>query len=254
MTKIIKSVREWKQISESEELKGKKIGFVPTMGALHAGHESLIKRSVEENGITVVSIFVNPAQFNDPKDFENYPVTFDEDLQKIEKLNVDFLFYPSAQEIYADNYSYRLEENELSKILCGAFRPGHFSGVLTIVLKLFNIIQPAQAYFGEKDYQQYKLIDGMVKALYLNIKIIPCPIIREEDGLAMSSRNLRLTVEERKFASNFPWLLMSKKTTIEIKSELEKLGFAVDYIEDYADRRFGAVHLGKVRLIDNVEL
>lgn len=254
MTKIIKTISEWKQLKKSYELKEKKIGFVPTMGALHAGHESLIKRSVQENDITVVSIFVNPTQFNDPKDFENYPVTFDEDLQLIEKLNADFLFYPSAHEIYADNFSYRIEENELSKILCGAFRPGHFSGVLTVVLKLFNIIQPAQAYFGEKDYQQYKLIDGMVKSVHLNIKIIPCPIIRESDGLAMSSRNLRLTVEERKFASNFPRLLMSKITPIEIKSELEKLGFIVDYIEDYAGRRYGALHIGKVRLIDNVEL
>lgn len=254
MAKIIKSVSEWRQLAESAELKGKKIGFVPTMGALHAGHASLIKKSVQENDITVVSIFVNPTQFNDPKDFENYPVTFDEDLQLIEKLNVDFLFYPSAEEIYADNFSYRIEENNLSKILCGAFRPGHFEGVLTVVLKLFNIIQPTQAYFGEKDYQQYKLIDGMVKAFHLNIKIIPCPIIREDDGLAMSSRNRRLTVDERKFASNFTRLLMSKKTTGEIKSELKKLGFIVDYIEDYAGRRFGAVHLGKVRLIDNVEL
>ncbi|MBA4407301.1 pantoate--beta-alanine ligase [bacterium] len=254
MTKIIKSVSEWRQIAESAELKGKKIGFVPTMGALHAGHESLIKRSVQENDRTVVSIFVNPTQFNDPKDFGNYPVTFDEDIQLIEKLNADFLFYPSAYEIYADNFSYRIEENELSKILCGAFRPGHFEGVLTVVLKLLNIIQPDRAYFGEKDYQQYKLIDGMCRVFFLNVEIIPCPTVREDDGLAMSSRNLLLKSEESAHAVNFPKLLQSNKSPQQIKTELENLGFKVDYIEEIEGRRFGAVHLGKVRLIDNVKI
>ncbi|MBI1939853.1 MAG: pantoate--beta-alanine ligase [Ignavibacteriales bacterium] len=254
MTKIIKSISEWKQLRKTKEFFGKSVGFVPTMGALHAGHESLIKTCVEQNDISVVSIFVNPAQFNDPNDFKNYPVTFDNDSSLLEKNKVDFLFQPDRDEIYHDNYKYRVTENELSKILCGAFRHGHFEGVLTIVLKLLNIIEPDKTYFGEKDYQQYKLIYGMATAFFLNTEIIPCPTIREKDGLAMSSRNLLLTEEERKHAVHFPKLLMSKKSADETKKELEELGFKVDYVKDYEGRRFGAVHLGKVRLIDNVQL
>lgn len=254
MTKIIKSVPEWKQLRKSKEFFGKSVGFIPTMGALHVGHESLIQTCVEQNDISVVSIFVNPTQFNDPNDFKNYPVTFDKDLNLLEQNKVDFLFQPEWNEIYHDNYKYHVTENELSKILCGAFRPGHFDGVLTIVLKLLNIIEPDKTYFGEKDFQQYKLIDGMAKAFFLNTEIISCPTIREKDGLAMSSRNLLLTEAERKHAVHFPKLLMSKKSADEIKKELEELGFKVDYIADYDGRRFGAVHLGKVRLIDNVQL
>lgn len=254
MTKIIKTISEWKRLKKSYELKDKKIGFVPTMGALHAGHESLITKSLQDNDITAVSIFVNPTQFNDPKDLEKYPRTFENDLHLLEKFKVDFLFYPEAKEIYPDNFKYRVVEDELSKILCGAFRHGHFEGVLTIVLKLLNIIQPDSAYFGEKDYQQYKLIDKMCKAFFLDIEIIPCPTVRERDGLAMSSRNILLTKEERILAANFPRLLASEKSVEEINSELEKLGFKVDYIANLEGRRFGAVHLGKVRLIDNVEL
>lgn len=254
MTKIIKSISEWNQLKKSNAFKEKKIGFVPTMGALHSGHISLIETCINENDISVVSIFVNPTQFNDPKDLERYPRTFEDDLHLLKKIKVDYLFYPGAKEIYPDNFKYRVVEDELSKILCGAFRPGHFEGVLTVVLKLLNIIQPDRAYFGEKDYQQYKLIDGMCRAFFLNVEIIPCPTVREDDGLAMSSRNLLLKSEERAHAVNFPKLLQSNKSPQQIKAELENLGFKVDYIEDYAGRRFGAVHLGKVRLIDNVEL
>ncbi len=254
MTKIIKTISEWKQLKKSYELKEKKIGFVPTMGALHSGHISLIETCINENDISVVSIFVNPTQFNDPKDLERYPRTFENDLHLLEKFKVGYLFYPGAKEIYPDNFKYRVVEDELSKILCGAFRPGHFEGVLTVVLKLLNIIQPDRAYFGEKDYQQYKLIDGMCKAFFLDIEIIPRPTVREENGLAMSSRNLLLTKEERILAANFPRLLASEKSAEEIKSELEKLGFKVDYIADLEGRRFGAVYVGKARLIDNVQL
>ena len=142
MTKIIKTISEWKQLKKSYELKEKKIGFVPTMGALHSGHISLIETCINENDISVVSIFVNPTQFNDPKDLERYPRTFENDLHLLEKFKVGYLFYPGAKEIYPDNFKYRVVEDELSKILCGAFRPGHFEGVLTVVLKLLNIIQP----------------------------------------------------------------------------------------------------------------
>ncbi|MEG8947511.1 pantoate--beta-alanine ligase [Rosettibacter firmus] len=254
MTKVIKNISEWKVIRNSEDLKNKTIGFVPTMGALHKGHASLIERCLKENDISVVSIFVNPTQFNDPDDLRNYPRTFENDFKLLETMNVDYLFYPEYGEIYSDNYRYKIVETDFSKKLCGAFRPGHFEGVLTVVMKLFNIVRPHKAYFGEKDYQQLKLIEGMCKAFFMDIEIVPCPIVRDEDGLALSSRNLLLTDEERKIAVNFPELLKSKKSANQIKEELEKLGFKVDYIEDIEGRRFGAVHIGKVRLIDNVEL
>lgn len=254
MVKVIKSISEWKEIYKSEKLIDKTIGFVPTMGALHEGHASLIERSVNENNVSAVSIFVNPTQFNDPKDLDKYPRTFYNDLKLIEKLHVDYLFYPSYKEIYSDNFRYRISEIEFSKILCGAFRPGHFDGVLTIVLKLFNIIKPNRAYFGEKDFQQLKLIQGMTEAFFMDVEIISSPTIRENDGLAMSSRNRLLSEDERKIAQKFPMLLKSNKTCEEIKRELENSGFKVDYIEEHSGRRFGAVHVGNVRLIDNVEL
>ncbi|MFA5806107.1 MAG: pantoate--beta-alanine ligase [Melioribacteraceae bacterium] len=254
MTKIIKIISEWKQLKKSYELKEKKIGLVPTMGALHSGHISLIETCINENDISVVSIFVNPTQFNDPKDLERYPRTFENDLKLLRDLNVDYLFCPDYSEIYTDNFKYKVCENDLSQILCGKFRPGHFEGVLTVVMKLLNIIRPDKAYFGEKDYQQYLLIDGMCKSFFLDVEIVPCPIIREADGLALSSRNALLTSDEKFFAQNFPWLLKSEKSCEMIKSELDELGFKVDYIEEIGNRRFGAVHVGKVRLIDNVKI
>ncbi len=254
MTEIIKTASEWKQLKKSDAHKEKKIGFVPTMGALHAGHSSLIEKCVKENDLSVVSIFVNPIQFNDPKDLLNYPRTFEKDFRMLEDLKVDFLFYPDYKEIYSDNFKYRVIENELSKILCGEYRPGHFDGVLTVVLKLLNIIRADRAYFGEKDYQQYKLIDGMCRAFFLDVEIIPCPTVREDDGLAMSSRNLLLKSEEREHAVKFSKLLQSNKLPQQIKAELENLGFKVDYIEEIDGRRFGAVYIGKVRLIDNVKI
>jgi len=254
MTKVINSVSAWEEIYKEEKLSEKKIGFVPTMGALHNGHASLVERSVKENDLTVVSIFVNPTQFNDPNDLQNYPRTFEDDLEMLDELKADYLFYPEYNEIYSDNYRYTITENKLSKILCGAFRPGHFDGVLTVVMKLLNILKPNRAYFGEKDFQQFKLIEGMAQAFFLNTEIIPCPTLRDNDGLAMSSRNTLLSPEERRFALNFPRLLKLNKTDTEIKTELESLGFKVDYIEEYSGRRLGAVYVGKVRLIDNVKL
>lgn len=230
-----------------------KIGFVPTMGALHEGHLSLINASKMENEITVVSIFVNPTQFNDPNDYNNYPNTHSEDLLKLSSLKVDFLFTPTRASIYNDDYSYQIFENKFSKQLCGASRPGHFEGVLTIVMKLLNIVNPTKAYFGEKDFQQYKLIKGMVDAFHMDVEIIPFPTKRENDGLAMSSRNLLLSESERKTAPKFAELIKTDLDDDEVKDELEKSGFEIDYIETINDRRFGAVHLGNVRLIDNVE-
>lgn len=252
MTRIIKKISEWRKVRNETE--NKSIGFVPTMGALHRGHESLIEKSVCDNDITVVSIFVNPTQFNDPDDLQNYPRAFENDYEILNSHNVDYLFYPDYGEIYNDNYRYKISESEFSKILCGKFRPGHFDGVLTVVMKLFNIIKPRRAYFGEKDYQQLKLIEGMCKAFFMDIEIIPCPIVRDEEGLALSSRNKLLSGEERKFALNFPRLLKSDKSKEEIFRELENLGFKVDYIEEMDGRRLGAVYVGNVRLIDNVKI
>lgn len=250
MLEIIKTIEDWN--STRKKLIGS-IGFVPTMGALHKGHKSLIDKSISENDITVVSIFVNPTQFNNPDDLTNYPITFEDDLKLLNDCGVNYLFYPEYDSLYPDNYKYVITENSYSKFMEGAHREGHFDGVLSVVMKLLNIVKANKAYFGEKDYQQYKLIDGMVKAYFLDTEIIPCTTIREEDGLAFSSRNRRLTIEERKKAFLFPTLLKSNKTTQEIKNELNSNGFVVDYIIDFENRRYGAAHLGKVRLIDNVK-
>lgn len=224
------------------------------MGALHEGHQALIRKSIEQNNISVVSIFVNKTQFNDSNDFENYPNLFEKDMDVLRRNKVDYLYYPDYQDIYPDNYQFRVFENDYSKLLCGKSRSGHFEGVLTVVMKLLNIITPNKAYFGEKDYQQYKLIEKMCEAFFLDIEVVPCPTVREHDGLAMSSRNLLLTKEQRALASQFPKLLASGHHPSVIANKLKQLGFIVDYISDIDQRRFGAVYLGKVRLIDNVEL
>jgi pantoate--beta-alanine ligase len=185
---------------------------------------------------------------------ENYPVTFESDLRKLENEKVDYLFYPDYKEIYSDDFKYEINEKELSKKLCGAYRPSHFTGVLTVVMKLLNIIKPNKAYFGEKDYQQYLLIKGMAEAFFIDCQIIPLPLIREKDGLAMSSRNKLLTEDERKLAPKFYQRLSSNNSIDQIKEKLTNDGFKVEYIEEIDGRRFGAVHLGKVRLIDNVKI
>ena len=249
--KIFSNLGEMKH--ELSHCKDREIGFVPTMGALHKGHISLIKKSIAENDITVVSIFVNATQFNDPEDLKKYPNNLDNDISILEPLNVNYLFAPEHNLLYNDNYLYRIIETNFSKELCGAQREGHFEGVLTVVMKLLNIVNPLRAYFGEKDFQQYKLIKGMVEAFHMNVEIIPSPTIRENDGLALSSRNLLLSGENRKKAAKFPELLMSGQSDKEVNSQLEEEGFKVDYIKTLNGRRFGAVILGKVRLIDNVK-
>ena len=249
--KIFKSIKTW-QVERNKT--SKTIGFVPTMGALHEGHLSLIKKSKKENKITIVSIFVNPTQFNDKKDLNNYPNTLEKDIKELKKMGTDYLIMPKYSEIYADNYTYKVSEDKLSKILCGSSRKGHFDGVLTIVMKLLNIAQADKAYFGEKDYQQYVLIKKMAETFFMKTKIIGCKTIKEKDGLAKSSRNLLLTEKERKLAPNFYKILKTKKSVPEKMKSLIKLGFKIDYIEKHDDRIFGAVKLGKVRLIDNVKI
>ena len=176
---------------------GKTIGFVPTMGCLHEGHISLIARSVSENNITVVSIFVNPLQFGIGEDYDRYPKTLEDDKIKCEKAGATVIFYPSVDELYPEGYNTFVEVKKVTDTLCGTSRPGHFLGVTTIVLKLFNIVKPTTAYFGQKDAQQATVIKKMVEDLNINIQVTVCPIVRESDGLAMSSRNKYLSPAER---------------------------------------------------------
>ena len=232
---------------------GHSIGFVPTMGALHPGHLGLIERARAENDRAVVSIYVNPTQYDDPDDLANYPRPLEEDLQKAESAGADIVFLPKYDDIYADAYRYRVTERRFSRVLEGAHRAGHFDGVLTVVLKLFGIVRPERAYFGEKDWQQLQLVRDMARAFFLDLEIVSCPVVREADGLAMSSRNVRLTAEERKLAPEFHRVLSSGMPVDEMESALEATGFGVDYVERHGDRILGAVHLGSVRLIDNVE-
>jgi pantoate--beta-alanine ligase len=253
MLQIIRSVSEFILIRESANYENVSVGFIPTMGALHKGHLALIDKSKEENDVTVVSVFVNPTQFNDKSDFENYPNTIEDDIQKLNDAEVDLLFLPNCNELYADDYKYTVTENDLSHRLCGAHRPGHFDGVFTVIIKLLNIVDANCAYFGEKDYQQYLLIKGMAEALFQKTEIVPVETVRDSDGLAFSSRNVRLSKSDREKAKFFPQFLHSETDVEIIKSKLIENGFIVDYIEFIGDRCFGAVKLGNVRLIDNVK-
>lgn len=247
---IVTSVKEWQTIRKT--FRSKSIGLVATMGHLHRGHLSLCTRSQKENDVTVVSIFVNPTQFNQTSDFDLYPRTLLQDQALLSEQQVDYLFLPDVNSLYPDDYQLRIVETELSTILEGKFRPGHFSGVLTIILKLLNLIQPTAAYFGEKDYQQLLLVQKMASTLFLPVNIIGCETVRDTDGLALSSRNSRLSSQQRQKAAHFPRLLRSPLNPEKIIEQLNELGFKVDYIIDKWQRRLAAVWLDEVRLIDNV--
>jgi pantoate--beta-alanine ligase len=252
--KVITDINEWQIVRSSKQFNNKSVGFVPTMGALHDGHLSLIKICNEQCDLTVVSIFINPTQFNNNSDLDKYPSNIGRDIQLLSDSDVEYVFAPGFDSIYPDNYKYKVTETEFSNKLCGASRPGHFDGVLTVVMRLLNIIKPSKAFFGEKDYQQYLLIKNMVSAFFINTEIIACPVIRNDDGLAYSSRNERLTEQERKLAPIFPKLLQSGLPISEIKNQLKSLGFKVDYIEEFEGRLYGAVYIGDVRLIDNFKI
>ncbi|MFK8138730.1 MAG: pantoate--beta-alanine ligase [Bdellovibrionales bacterium] len=230
------------------------IGFVPTMGALHEGHMSLVRKAKEENQLVVVSIFLNPTQFDQSSDLDGYPSSIEKDIELLKNEGVDILFTPTFDDIYPDSFTFKMVETNLSNKLCGSHRPGHFDGVLTVVLKLFNIVKPKRAYFGEKDFQQLVLIKNMVEALFLDIEIVACPIVRESSGLAMSSRNRKLNPESFEAASNIHRIIKSKEPSTNIKSKLEQLGLAVEYLEDIDSRRFVAAKINNVRLIDNVSI
>lgn len=230
------------------------VGLVTTMGALHQGHASLLEKSVKENDVTILTIFVNPTQFNDPKDLEKYPRTFEADYEIATQFGVHAIFQPDEKEIYSDVYTYRVIENNFSKTLCGIHREGHFDGVLTVLMKLFNIIKPQKAYYGEKDFQQLRLIKNMTKAFFMPIEICAVKTLRESSGLAMSSRNTRLTSEGREKAALIYKIMREAKSAFDAKNSLRKAGFEIDYVEDSDNRRFVAVFLEGIRLIDNVEL
>lgn len=249
---IVSNLLEWQNIRK--KLNNQSVGFVPTMGNLHDGHVSLCQRAKNENDITVVSIFINHTQFNNQSDFDLYPRTIEADQTLLKKQNIDYLILPTAAEIYPDDYEIMLSEKNISNLLEGEYRPGHFDGMLTIVLKLLNLVQPTRSYFGEKDYQQLLLIKKMVSALFLSTEIIACPTLRAADGLALSSRNSRLTPLQREHAVHFPTLLSSKLDVAEITEKLTELGFKVDYIVEKWQRRLGAVWLDNIRLIDNIPL
>jgi pantoate--beta-alanine ligase len=199
--KLFSKPSELQKFISSLKREGKTVGFVPTMGYLHGGHLSLVHCSKRDNDITVVSIFVNPTQFGKNEDYDRYPRDLQRDLNLLQREGVDIVFAPSVEDMYPPGYSTYVEETRISKLWEGEFRPGHFRGVCTVVTKLFNIVKPDRAYFGEKDYQQLKVIQKMVKDLNMDIEVIGCPIVREDDGLAMSSRNVYLSPEERKQAT-----------------------------------------------------
>jgi pantoate--beta-alanine ligase len=251
LTRVWNTLPAW--LDHRDTIGNKSIGFVPTMGALHRGHASLVERCRRENEIVVVSIFVNPSQFNDPNDLSRYPRTLDRDVALLENLGADEIIAPTVAEMYPDGYRLRIDS-------CGdqgmeaAFRPGFFSSVMTVVLKLLNIVRPDRAYFGEKDYQQLTTIQEMVREFFIPAKIVACPTVREPSGLAESSRNTLLPPGSREKAASLFRVLSNAADVSEARGALESEGFQVDYVEERWGRRFVAVFLDGVRLIDNIPL
>jgi len=278
--KVFSKITETTAFIQKQKNSGLTIGFVPTMGALHEGHISLMRQAKSENDLLVASIFVNPIQFNNKSDLEKYPITFESDSLMLEEVGCDILFAPSAAEMYPEpiikNYDFGL----LGDVMEGANRPGHFNGVAIVVKKLFEICLPTKSYFGEKDFQQLAIINKLVKIENLDIEIIPCPIVRESDGLAMSSRNARLSNEQRQIAPFIHKTLLQarnlagNKSVNEVKTWVENefnsnKAFRLEYFEisddtdlqqvsDWNDAKntmgFVVANMGNVRLIDNIRL
>ncbi len=228
--KIVHTVAELQQVLSVAREAGKQIGFVPTMGALHNGHASLVKESVHNNDITAVSIFVNPTQFNDSSDLEHYPRTFDADVELLSEVGADIIFAPSPQEMYPTEDTRQFDYDPLDKVMEGAMRPGHFNGVCQIVSKLLEAAKPNRAYFGEKDFQQLAIIRRMVRELEYPVEIVGCPIVREADGLALSSRNMRMNPEERKTALNISATLRKSINFAASHSVVDTLAMVQDSI------------------------
>jgi pantoate--beta-alanine ligase len=275
--KIVHTIAEVREIVSAWRKEGLAVGLVPTMGYLHEGHQSLIRKSVEQNDRTVVSVFVNPIQFGPNEDLASYPRDINRDMQKVEEVGGDLIFNPEPAEMYPGHFTSFIDTTETTELLCGAVRPIHFRGVCTVVGKLFNIVCPDRAYFGQKDAQQLATIKRFVRDLNFPIEIVPCPIVREDDGLAKSSRNTYLSPEERKAALILSKSLKLGKKAIEdgeknsqkvidiITANLKTEPLArIDYVEvvDFeniqrVDTIQGetlvaiAVYIGKTRLIDN---
>lgn len=228
--KLVRTISDLQAELSALKAQGKKVGLVPTMGALHAGHASLVKRSVDENDVTVVSVFVNPTQFNDKNDLVKYPRTLEADCKLLESAGASFVFAPEVEEMYPEPDTRQFSFAPLDEVMEGRFRPGHFNGVAQIVSKLFDAVKPHRAYFGEKDFQQLAIIREMVKQLHLDIEIVGCPIVREEDGLALSSRNMLLSAEERKIALKISQTLFKSRTFAADHSLKETIKFVEDGI------------------------
>ena len=277
--KLIHTIEDLQRNLTEARAKGEKIGLVPTMGALHEGHASLVRRCVAENDVTVVSVFLNPTQFNDKKDLEKYPRTLDADCALLESVGADFVFAPSVEEMYPEPDSRKFSYPPVDTVMEGAFRPGHFNGVCQIVSKLFDAVKPHRAYFGEKDFQQLAIIREMVRQMKFDLEIVGCPIVREEDGLALSSRNARLSSDERENALNISRTLFKSRTfaATHSVSETQKMvedaiaaapGLRLEYFEivdgntlqkigDWNETSYAVgcitVFCGEVRLIDNIK-
>ena len=228
--KVIHTIKDLQAELSVLKAQGKKVGLVPTMGALHAGHASLVKRSVNENEVTVVSVFVNPTQFNDKNDLVKYPRTLDADCKLLEACGATYAFAPSVEEMYPEPDTRQFSYAPLDTVMEGAFRPGHFNGVCQIVSKLFEAVKPHRAYFGEKDFQQLAIIREMVRQMQFDLEIVGCPIVREEDGLALSSRNARLSAEERENALKISQTLFKSRTFAATHTVSETLKFVEDAI------------------------
>lgn len=226
--KVIKTVKELDEVLLAEREAGKTVGLVPTMGALHQGHASLVRISTSENDVTVVSDFVNPTQFNDKNDLKNYPRTFESDFNLLESLGATYMFYPSVEEMYPEPDVRQFSYAPIDAVMEGARRPGHFNGVCQVVSKLFMMVKPDKAYFGEKDFQQIAVIRAMVKDLKLPLQICACPIVREQDGLALSSRNSLLSESERTLAVNISRMLFVSKAYAVNHTIEETRNFVVD--------------------------
>ena len=277
--KVIHTIEDLQAGLSVLKAQGKKVGLVPTMGALHAGHASLVKRSVNENDVTVVSVFVNPTQFNDKNDLVKYPRTLEADCKLLEDCGATLVFSPSVEEMYPEPDTRQFGYAPLDTVMEGAFRPGHFNGVCQIVSKLFDAVKPHRAYFGEKDFQQLAIIREMVRQMKFDLEIVGCPIVREEDGLALSSRNARLSSDERENALNISRTLFKSRTfaATHSVSETQKMvedaiaaapGLRLEYFEivdgntlqkigDWNETSYAVgcitVFCGEVRLIDNIK-
>ena len=277
--KIVNSIKDLKAYLAEAKQDNKKIGFVPTMGALHNGHLSLVQHCVKNNDVCVVSVFVNPTQFNDKHDLETYPRTLEADCVLLESAGCDYVFAPSVEEMYPEPDTRTFDLGTVSEVMEGAKRPGHFNGVCQIVSKLFDAVQPDRAYFGEKDFQQLAIIREMVRQLKYNLEIVGCSIVREEDGLALSSRNKRLSAEERENALNISRTLFKSRNfaATHTVSETQKMvedaieaapGLRLEYFEivdgntlqkinDWENTSYAVgcitVFCGEVRLIDNIK-